>query len=318
METVPAIDLAPLAEGPDPTTEAAVAETLAGPGGFHAIGFAGAEMLEAQLALMTAFFALPRSARMALAQRKHVAANANIYRGYTPPPTKPHWSYNQIFDIGPEPPLPAPDLPSQPAFEEANVWPEEAALPGWRAAMLGYAETCRVVAQTVVAAAARALGADASALRPLTHGRNHTLRLLHYPEIPPDFTLLEADGSLRPTRAESQRTIAREHIDTGILSVLWQDGEGGLEMQGRDGIWRAVPPRPGALSIHCGDLLEPVLGPTLAPTRHRVIGGERARASVGFFLEPDFCTEILVPGGERKTYGRHLTDQFPARFQVPA
>ncbi|MEM6906822.1 MAG: hypothetical protein AAF568_13085, partial [Pseudomonadota bacterium] len=67
METVPAIDLAPLAKGPDPATDAAVAEALAGPAGFHALGFAGAEMLETQLDLMKAFFALPRPARMALA-----------------------------------------------------------------------------------------------------------------------------------------------------------------------------------------------------------------------------------------------------------
>ena len=52
-----------------------------------------------------------------------------------------------------------------------------------------------------------------------------------------------------------RRVIARRPVDTGLLSILWQDGRGGLQVQGRDEVWREVPPRSDAFSVHCGDLL---------------------------------------------------------------
>ena len=67
-----------------------------------------------------------------------------------------------------------------------------------------------------------------------------------------------------------RQIITRDHVDTGVMSVLWQDEQARLEFRGRDGIWRAVPKRPGVLSVHCGDLLEPLGGPALAGTHHRV------------------------------------------------
>ena len=212
-----------------------------------------------------------------------------------------------------------PELESAAAFREPNVWPGEAVLPGWRAAMLGYSGTCRAISLAVIGAAARGLGLDADALLAPCRGRNATLRLLHYPELPADFELLTADGSARQDRGPGRATVAREHIDTGLLTILWQDSRGGLQMKGRDGTWREVPPVPGALSIHCGDLLAAAGGAAMAPTPHRVLGGAAERFSIGFFLEPDFSTEILPPeGGAAKTYARHLTDQFPTRFLEPA
>lgn len=79
-----------------------------------------------------------------------------------------------------------------------------------------------------------------------------------------------------------------------------------------------MPTGDGVLSIHCGDMLAGIGGEALAPTPHRVLGGEGDRFSIGYFIEPEFMTEVTPPdGGAPKTYGQHLTDQFPKRFLPP-
>ena len=89
-------------------------------------------------------------------------------------------------------------------------------------------------------------------------------------------------------------------------------------MEGRDDTWREVPQAPDGLSVHCGDLLEALTGGRLRGTLHRVVGRGEERCSVGFFLEPDFETEVVAPaGGAPVSYARHLVNQFPDRFEAP-
>ena len=316
MAEVPVIDVSALfGAGAAPELDRQIARALQTEAGFVVVGSPLAEGLGARMDGLKAVFDLPQAERLQFAIQKRQAGNVNLYRGYTPPPERSHFAYNETFDVGPEPPLSAPDLPSKRAFEEANVWPAEAALPGWRAAALDYVEGCRALSGALLRAAARGVGLNEDAFGGFTQGRNYTLRLLHYPEVPEGFELLEADGSKPQTAPEGQRAIAREHIDTGVLSVLWQDQQGGLQMRGRDGVWREVPVVAGAVSVHCGDLLAPIAGESMAATPHRVIGGLAERFSAGFFLEPDWLTEVTPPDGtEPKTYAAHLTDEFPDRF----
>jgi len=48
------------------------------------------------------------------------------------------------------------------------------------------------------------------------------------------------------------------HSDTGIITVLLQDGIGGLYVKAEDGKeeWLEIPPIPGALVINVGDALQ--------------------------------------------------------------
>jgi len=222
------------------------------------------------------------------------------------------------FDIGPEPPLVAPDLAGAAAFRETNVWPAEEMLPDWRQAMLAFSAACRAIALAVVASAARGLRLEPARLLAPCAGRNATLRLLHYPPIPTGFELRGKDGEGVECEVEGRRVIARPHVDTGLLSIIWQDGRGGLEVQGGDGAWRAVRACPAALSIHCGDLLAGPSDGALRATPHRVLSDGAERRSIGFFLEPDFTTQILPPdNAAAKSYAAHLIDEFPARFVAP-
>lgn len=319
MSEIAVVDVASLfGEAPGPAGDKRIAEQFATEAAVVATGFPGADTLEGRVAILKSFFAMPEPARRKLATQKHEPGNANLYRGYNPPPAKPHWSYNETYDVGPEPPLPAPDLPSNRAFTEPNVWPRDADLPGWRDAVLGYVRDCQAIAAAVIRAAARGLGVDPARFDVITESANSTLRLLHYPLMPEGFELLNADGSAKSQLVDGRPAIAREHIDTGGLTILWQDDQGGLQIKGRDGIWRDVPVGDGLLSIHCGDMLSAIGGEALAATPHRVLGGAGERFSVGYFLEPEFMAEVVPPDGSAsKTYGHHLTDAFPKRF-LPA
>lgn len=319
MSFLCAVDIGELfAGGPSTELDREIASRISTEGAVVVSGFPGSETLEDRVAELRSFFAMPEPVRRKLATQKHEPGNANLYRGYNPPPTKPHWSYNETYDVGPEPPLPAPDLPSNRAFTERNVWPADDDLPGWRDAVLAYVGDCHAIAAAVIRAAARGLGADPAGFDVICESANSTMRLLHYPEMPEGFELLNADGTAKSQLVDGRPAIAREHIDTGGLTILWQDARGGLQIKGRDGTWRDVPVGDGLLSIHCGDMLSAIGGYALAATPHRVLGRGGERFSVGYFLEPEFMARIVPPdGSESKTYGQHLTDAFPNRF-LPA
>jgi isopenicillin N synthase-like dioxygenase len=181
--------------------------------------------------------------------------------------------------------------------------------------MLAFSTACRGMAMAVVAAALRGLGLDTAEALAVCAGRNCTLRLLHCAPIPADFQISGEDGKSIPPEPDGRRVITRRHVDTGLLSVLWQDGRGGLQVQGRDEVWREVPPRSDAFSVHCGDLLAGLSAGALRATPHRVLGLGEERHAIGFFLEPDFTREVLPPDSDRpKAYAAHLIDEFPARF----
>ena len=56
----------------------------------------------------------------------------------------------------------------------------------------------------------------------------------------------------------------------------------------------------------------------LTGTLHRAAARDGERRSVGLFLEPDFETEVVAPRSAAPvSYARHLTDEFPGRFETP-
>lgn len=140
-------------------------------------------------------------------------------------------------------------------------------------------------------------------------GENVTLRLLHYPET--------------PTNPANQLG-AGAHTDYGMLTLLFQRGVGGLEVQTDSGDWQMVEPSSDAVVINTGDLMERWTNGKFRSTPHRVrqIQGNPERFSIALFVDPDSDASIevlnsCVAEGESPQYpvitaGKYITGRIEA------
>jgi isopenicillin N synthase-like dioxygenase len=189
--------------------------------------------------------------------------NPNVYRGWFPAQTDGP-TYKEGIDMGPDIVRGEGGVdPSDPLLE-ATPLPPEALLPGWRDAAASYHRAMERVASALMGALARGLGLRETAFDAAFEGGISTLRLI----------------------GDEHLLIGRPHCDTGFLTLLAQDGVGGLQARHRDGTWMDVPPDDGCLAVNFGQVLERWTGGRIRATEHRVLSPGRVRYSIPFFYEP--------------------------------
>ena len=183
-----------------------------------------------------------------------------------------------------------------------NLWPAEAQVPGFRAALDSYEAAVEQVARGLVRAMAVAFGQDAPALDPGFVRPTTWLRLLHYPA--------------RPADAPVGLYGSAPHTDFGCLTILAQDPVGGLQVRTPGGDWIDVPPLPGSFVVNTGDIV-PVWSHWRS-TPHRVVNPSGAeRYSVAYFFDPSFDTEVRpLTGGAARAFhfGDHVRAQLDATY----
>ncbi len=142
-------------------------------------------------------------------------------------------------------------------------------------------------------------------------GENVTLRFLYYPPV----------GA---SRIEDEQLGAGEHTDYGMITLLFQHGVGGLEVQDAQGEWHAVEPEEGTIVINTGDLMERWTNGRYRSTPHRVQPrtGSKERFSIAMFVDPDTQTPVKVldsclePGESPRypevTAGEHIQERILA------
>lgn len=324
LEGVKEIDLSCLfrVSGPKRSeVDALIANSLATDGAFVATSLPDSGDLDQKMSKLMRFFDLPSDVKFGCAVQSYQSGNSNTYRGYYPLPEVADWTHKEYYDIGPEPAMGIPNIPGGVSFCEANVWPREGDLPNWRSEMLNQLHELRDLACQLLAAIARGLDLNSKPFVDASAGRNASMRLLSRP------VLAKSCKSETPTADENdflndleilpdgRQIVTGRHVDENLISILWQSSAGGLQMEGRDGIWKEAYPRPGTLSVHCGTLLAPLTGDRLTGTPHRVASNGACRTSMGHFLEPDFETNVRAPeSGIPVTYAQHLVNLFPDRF----
>jgi isopenicillin N synthase-like dioxygenase len=103
-----------------------------------------------------------------------------------------------------------------------------------------------------------------------------------------------------------------EHTDYGLLTLLAQDDQGGLQVKTPRG-WIDAPPIPGTLVCNIGDMLDRLTGGWFRSTPHRVRNmSGRSRLSFPLFFDPDFAAEI-VPLPQRAMVDAGAVDADRAR-----
>ena len=269
MERVPIVDLQPLRDG----SEAGLASVAAQIGaaardiGFFAVSNHGVpETAIAELfrAAQT-FFALP-----------------DDVKGEIPIERSPHYlGYARMALEKLDPNRPGDAKESFNMGREHNQWPR---LPGFRESLVAYFDRLLVVGALIHRAIAVDLGEDADYFAAAYDRSISALRVLHYPPHPGEF-----DGTLYG---------AGPHTDSGGVTLLAQDANGGLEVRRRDGEWIAVQPVPGTFVCNIGDAMMRWTNDIYVSNAHRVVNRSgRERYSAAFFCEPNPDTLITcIPG----------------------
>jgi len=294
---IPVIDAAPLYAGRASAETSGALEDACREVGFFAVEAPQVAALlspERWARLLSVFDADPAALRR-VTLRRFAPENANAYRGYFPP-VSGHRNHKEGYDVGAGDVAACGALPADHPFLEPNVWPGEAAAPGWRAAMQDYFAEAARLGELLMRALAPGLGVSAARIDALFDGGPSTLRVLRYP----------------PRRPASFGVVTAPHVDSGGLTILWPDPEGGLQIRVRDGTWADVPAAPGRFVVNLGAVLAAWSGGRFRATEHRVLGGDRTRASIPYFHEPRLDAPALTLCGESETYGAHLARSLKA------
>ena len=261
--------------GFDPGFLDALRGALHGVGFLQLTDFGAAPCQVAELAATTArFFDLPLAERMTLDNRR-----SPHFRGYTRlghEITAGRPDAREQIDFAPEQ-VPVPrerwDAPFR-LLEGPNQWPD-AALPELRTVVMAWAELLSGVARELNRALAACLGLPEAhfdeAFGAAPHWFGKLIRYVGRDDDGPD-----AQG-------------VGPHADWGFLTLLLQDGSGGLQARpSRTDGWVDVPPLEGALVINVGEMLEVATHGYLVATEHRVLpcAPGTTRQSIGFFWSP--------------------------------
>ena len=107
-----------------------------------------------------------------------------------------------------------------------------------------------------------------------------TLRFNYYHKQRKPIEISEQDG---------QKLGCETHIDSGIITILYQDKKGGLQVQNRDNLkWYSVPYNKNSFVVNTGLALQLLTNDKIRATNHRVIFNCEKRISIPFFFEPNY------------------------------
>ena len=312
-DRLPVIDLARLA---DPAAQDALAwevHKAARQDGFFYIVNHGVppELMEGQLEAARRFFALPPEAKLAV----HHQRSANR-RGYDPMAT-------QTLDAGSPPDLKesfvagrevGPDhwfVREAVPFEGENLWPR--GLEGFREQVSAYTEAMTRLGRDLTSLFARSLNLAPDHFAEGVDEPSCTVRLLHYPPHPADAAFNQLGSGA--------------HTDWGLLTLLLQDGCGGLEILNGAGEWIRADPMEGALVINLGDMAKRLTGGLYHSNLHRVLNTVNGadRYSVATFFNPharyvfQTAPTCVTPGAPVEppvSFGEHIRQMIERTYEA--
>jgi isopenicillin N synthase-like dioxygenase len=264
---VPVIDIGQL----DSAASRAAIDSACAEWGFFQVTNHGvdAHAIDEIFAVSRTFFTQPA------ADKRRILRDAdNPWGYYDKELTKNRLDWKEIYDYGPD----AGD-------GRAPRWPHGPMRERFEPAVRACYAACTALALRLLGVIASNLGVSPAVLARGFDSGAHTsfLRLNFYPPYPLD----QMDA-----KAAEQRPLGvGQHTDSGALTILMQDAHPGLEVQ-RDGRWHLVEPRPGALVINIGDIVQVWSNDRYKAALHRVVTRNpgQERYSIPFFFNPSYET----------------------------
>lgn len=232
------------------------------------------------------FFALPEDEKL------RAAGPDGVFRGFTPaqasalalsrdvetpPDLCELYTINRFDD--PEAAERAGLREGREGFFAPNIWPEEPA--GFQPAAEAYYAVMEGLATELMRLMALALGLDEHWFDDKIRDHITNLTVNHYP------------ASHGPGLPGQFRRGA--HSDWGSLTILYTDGEPGLQICTPEGEWEDVPYLPGSFVINLGDLMAAWTNDRWVSTFHRVVAPTEPtgdRISIAFFHQPAYDARI--------------------------
>jgi isopenicillin N synthase-like dioxygenase len=159
-----------------------------------------------------------------------------------------------------------------------NVFPE---LPGFREAVLDYMSALTGLGHRLMTSIGRGLRLGDNYFVDRYTGSPTTLfRIFNY-----------------PSAAAADARGVGEHTDYGLLTLLYQDEIGGLQVK-HGSSWIDAPHVPGSFVVNVGDMLERLTSGRYTSALHRVINNSgRSRISMPFFFDPRFDAQLRPIAG---------------------
>jgi isopenicillin N synthase-like dioxygenase len=283
---LPVINVSSFATGAEPSSDqdevGALLDRTCRDIGFFLIEGHGVkpETRAAMFEAMRTFFALPAEEKEAIAISK-----SPCHRGYVGIATEVlddkdtlAGDLKETLDTGGEHGPDHPEVVAGVPLFGPNQFPD---LPGFREAWEAYRTEVIEAAERMQRAMAHALGLPDSYVLDLPGGETmYHLRLIHYP---PQRTVTPSEGQLG----------CGAHTDYGTVTLLADDGIGGLQVMRRDGTWIDVRIPDDFLVVNLGDLMAIWTNDRWVSNPHRVVNPpDTDRYSMPLFVTPPFKAEI--------------------------
>jgi isopenicillin N synthase-like dioxygenase len=261
------------------------------------------ELISRVIHLGKSFFSLPESEKL-----KCEMVNAPSFLGYNKlgmEITRFKTDWREQIDLSTPHPLPKPEDPLYRNLLAPNLWPDEAALPGFRAVYEEYMQRMGEMSMRFTALCAEAIGLEADAFeRFFDEAQQHKLKIVKYP----DLDELGIDGAV-----EAQGV--GPHKDSMLTSYLLQaSGHRGLQVQNAEGEWIDAVPVEGTFVVAIGQGMEALTQGVCQSTTHRVLSPQRglgARYSIPFFqgVSYDATFESMEVPESVKALRREILDK---------
>ena len=276
-DSIPVIDVAPLLLPEATTDEVAtkIAAACCQHGFFYVQGHGVSLELQERLTdLSREFFAQPAEEKYKI----RMELGGLAWRGYFGMGhelTSGHPDQKEGIYFGSELPDDDSRVQARLPLHGRNLFPS---LSGFRDTVLEYLHVMTHLADAILKGIALSLELEASFFQSITDDPTILFRVFHYPPL--------------SSSEEATMWSVGEHTDYGLLTILFQDQTGGLEvkLQGR---WIQAPPMKNTFVCNLGDMLDRITGGRYLSTPHRVRNpSEQGRLAFPFFFDPNWNAEV--------------------------